>query len=414
MIWEIVKKQSRIFIRDRLQLLLLIGLPILLIIILSVSLGGFISGDTIEIEANVGIIEHTNEEEQFEQFINELKQSEMPQEELGPLMDAVEHLAPVHILKNEVFPELDSMFHISELDPSEKEAALEGDYAVIIEIPEDYMYDLLRNVILDEGDIGTITLYEKHEIGSAAVKSVVESFKEQLSMSVLLAKNDIDPNVIKVNTEFGEQTAIGQKKPINSQEYYTVGMAVMNVLYIAVAISSFAFLEKQSQVFNRVILSNVSRWTYFTGIFVSSTIFSFIQLFIIYSFSWLVFGVKWSVLPFILVTLCVAMAVGGLATLLTAFSYRMNSEQVINFFGTILIAFLALVGGSFFPIGDLSNVIQTIGDFTPNGAAMSAYLGLLRGDQLLEIVRHLYYLIIFTLFVISIAIFSFPKRGQIS
>src|SRR5690625_6133167 len=87
----------------------------------------------------------------------------MPQEELGPLMDAVEHLAPVHILKNEVFPELDSMFHISELDPSEKEAALKGDYAVIIEIPENFTYDLLRNVILNEGDIGTITLYEKHE-----------------------------------------------------------------------------------------------------------------------------------------------------------------------------------------------------------------------------------------------------------
>src|SRR5690625_6993946 len=74
----------------------------------------------------------------------------MPQEVLGPLMDAVEHLAPVHILKNEVFPELDSMFHISELDPSEKEAALKGDYAVIIEIPENFTYDLLRNVILED------------------------------------------------------------------------------------------------------------------------------------------------------------------------------------------------------------------------------------------------------------------------
>src|SRR5690625_2576028 len=319
MIWEIVKKQSRIFIRDRLQLLLLIGLPILLIIILSVSLGGFISGDTIEIEANVGIIEHTNEEEQFEQFINELKQSEMPQEELGPLMDAVEHLAPVHILKNEVFPELDSMFHISELDPSEKEAALEGDYAVIIEIPEDYMYDLLRNVILDEGDIGTITLYEKHEIGSAAVKSVVESFKEQLSMSVLLAKNDIDPNVIKVNTEFGEQTAIGQKKPINSQEYYTVGMAVMNVLYLAVAISAFAVFESLYRVVNRVILSNVSTCTSFSRSFVSSSTYSILQLFMIYSFSWLFLGVNCSVHRFIFVPLCVPMAVGGLVTLLPVF-----------------------------------------------------------------------------------------------
>src|SRR5690625_6029446 len=74
------------------------------------------------------------------------------------------------------------MFQITEIDPSEKEAALKEDYAVIIEVPENFTYDLLRNVMLDEGDIGTITLYEKHEIGSAAVKSVVQTFEEQLSM----------------------------------------------------------------------------------------------------------------------------------------------------------------------------------------------------------------------------------------
>jgi len=402
----------RVFVRDRLQLLLLIGLPILLIIILSISLSGFISGDTIEIEANVALIEHSNEDKQIEQFIDELKQSDLPQEVIESMVATVKNFAPIHMMKDDVFAELNNMFQITEIDPSEKEAALKEDYAVIIEVPENFTYDLLRNVMLDEGDIGTITLYEKHEIGSAAVKSVVQSFEEQLSMNALLAKNDIDSNIINVNTEFGEQTGIGQKQAINSQQYYTVGMAVMNVLYIATAISSFAFAEKQSQVFNRVILSNVSRWTYFIGIFISSTLFSFIQLLIIYSFSWLVFGVTWSIFQFIIVTLCFAMAVGGLASLLTAISYKINTEQVTNFFGTILIAFFALVGGSFFPIGDLSNVIQMIGDFTPNGAAMSAYLGLLRGDQLLDVARHLTYLIAFTLIVLVIAVFSFPKRGQ--
>jgi len=412
MIWEIIKKQMRVFVRDRLQLLLLIGLPILLIIILSISLSGFISGDTIEIEANVALIEHSNEDKQIEQFIDELKQSDLPQEVIESMVATVKNFAPIHMMKDDVFAELNNMFQITEIDPSEKEAALKEDYAVIIEVPENFTYDLLRNVMLDEGDIGTITLYEKHEIGSAAVKSVVQTFEEQLSMNALLAKNDIDSNIINVNTEFGEQTGIGQKQAINSQQYYTVGMAVMNVLYIATAISSFAFAEKQSQVFNRVILSNVSRWTYFIGIFISSTLFSFIQLLIIYSFSWLVFGVTWSIFQFIIVTLCFAMAVGGLASLLTAISYKINTEQVTNFFGTILIAFFALVGGSFFPIGDLSNVIQMIGDFTPNGAAMSAYLGLLRGDQLLDVARHLTYLIAFTLIVLVIAVFSFPKRGQ--
>lgn len=412
MIWEIVKKQSKIFVRDRQQMLLLLGLPILLIIILSVSLSGFISGDTIEVEANIGFIEHSNEKEQIDQFIHELSLSGLPEEELDSIIAAVKTLTPIHILKSDVFSELDNMFHITEIAPLEKEAALKENYDLIIEVPENFTYDLLQHVVLEQGDISTITLYEKHNIGAAAGKSVVESFEEHLSQSVFLTKYDIDPTVLNVNTDVGELSTIRQKESISSQQYYTVGMAVMNVLYIATAISSFAFAEKQSQVFNRVILSNVSRWTYFTGIFASSSLFAFIQLLIIYSFSWLVFGVKWSIFQFIIVSLCVALAVGGLASLLTSISYRMNSEQVANFFGTILIAFFALLGGSFFPIGDLSNVIQMIGDFTPNGAAMSAYLGLLRGDQLGEIIGHVYYLIIFTCFVLGIAIISFPKRGQ--
>src|SRR5690625_757547 len=111
MIWEIVKKQYRVFTRDWLQLLLLIGLPILLIIILSISLSGFISGSTIDMEANVGFIEHTSEEKQMEQFIEEIEHS-MPQEEVSSIKEQVKNFAPINTLKNEVFAELDNMFHM--------------------------------------------------------------------------------------------------------------------------------------------------------------------------------------------------------------------------------------------------------------------------------------------------------------
>src|SRR5690625_7126954 len=79
------------------------------------------------------------------------------------MVATVSDVAPIHMMKDDVFAELNNMFQITEIDPSEKEAALKEDYAVIIEVPENFTYDLLRNVMLDEGDIGTITLYEKHE-----------------------------------------------------------------------------------------------------------------------------------------------------------------------------------------------------------------------------------------------------------
>lgn len=413
MIWEIIKKQAKIFSRDRLQLLLIIGLPILLIIILSVSLSSFISGDTIDFDANIGIIEHSNEQQQVDKFIDEIKETELPDEAKLVIIEAAESFMPIDLLKNEVLAEFDHMFHLEDIKPSEKEKVLnEEEFSIVIDVPEDFTYQFLKKVMLDEGNVSSMTLYEKNDLGAAAVKTIVKSFREQFSMNVLIAKNNLDDDIININDKFSGQTAIGHKKPINAKQYYTVGMAVMNVLYIASTVSSFAFAEKRAQVFNRIILTNVSRWTYFTGVFLSSSMFAFMQLLFIFGFSRFVFGVSFSALPFLMITLCVSFAVGALATLLTSISYRINSEQVTNFFGTILIAFLALVGGSFFPIGDLSNIIQLIGDFTPNGASMSAYLAILRGDSILEVMEHIVYLLVFILIVLMAAVISFPKRGQ--
>lgn len=418
MIWEIIKKQGIVFMRNKQQLFLLLMLPIILISILSASLSGFISGDTVEIEAKVALIENRHEAEQIEKFVQELESRELPEEIKIPLIHTARNLPFVELLKEDAFKEVSNMIEVVEVAPEEKTTILANDtYTAVIEIPDNFTYDTLMSVLLNEGEPHSINIYENEakEIGARAVKSVVEAFQEQLTMSQYAATNQIDPVVLEADAEqaIGTIESIGQSEPINSQEYYTIGMAVMNVLYLATAIGSFAFLEKQSQVFNRVILSNVSRWTYFTGIFASGSLFACIQLLIIFGFSWMIYGVAWPVSPFIIVTIFLSMAVGGLSTLLTAISYRMNSESVINFFSTILIAFLALLGGSFFPIGEISNIIQWVGDFTPNGASMSAYLALLRGDEFIQIIPHLSFLLIFTAILLLVAVFSFPKRGQI-
>src|SRR5690625_1542560 len=272
MIWEIIKKQAKIFSRDRLQLLLIIGLPILLIIILSVSLSSFISGDTIDFDANIGIIEHSNEQQQVDKFIDEIKETELPDEAKLVIIEAAESFMPIDLLKNEVLAEFDHMFHLEDIKPSEKEKVLnEEEFSIVIDVPEDFTYQFLKKVMLDEGNVSSMTLYEKNDLGAAAVKTIVKSFREQFSMNVLIAKNNLDDDIININDKFSGQTAIGHKKPINAKQYYTVGMAVMNVLYIASTVSSFAFAEKRAQVFNRIILTNVSRWTYFTGVFLSSS-----------------------------------------------------------------------------------------------------------------------------------------------
>ncbi|MEI3607139.1 ABC transporter permease [Pseudogracilibacillus sp. SE30717A] len=418
MIWDIVKKQSILFIRNPQQLILLLMLPIILICILSVSLSGFISGETFEIDAKIAMIEHTDEKEQIERFIQEVENSKLSEVEKKEIGQVAKNISIVHLLKDEAFADMDKLIDITMVSPEDKATVLADDsFAAVIEIPKDFTYNALNFYLLKEGNASEMKVYqnESKTLQSNIVKSIIDSFQEQMSMMKFTMDHHIDP----VNLEAGDLEhigtvePIGKGNPVSSKQYYTIGMAVMNVLYVATAVGVYAFIEKQTQVFNRVILANVSRWTYFSGIFVSGVSFALIQLLIIFGFSWIVYGVTWPILQFLLVTVCLAFAVGALSVLLTSISYRINSESVINFFSNFLVALLALLGGSFFPIGDIADVFQLLGDFTPNGASMSAYLSLLRGDEFSQTIPYLIYLLLFTFCLLLVSIFSFPKRGQI-
>src|SRR5690625_1243907 len=129
------------------------------------------------------------------------------------------------------------------------------------------------------------------------------------------------------------------KEPVDAKEYYTIGMAVMNVLFIASTIGSYAYREKRTHVFNRIIVADIPRWKYFLGIYLSTIVFAFIQLIIILIASRYIFNVTFSdPLGVFIVSLALASAVGGVGVLLTAISYRMDSEVLTNYFQSIIVS----------------------------------------------------------------------------
>ena len=72
---------------------------------------------------------------------------------------------------------------------------------------------------------------------------------------------------------------------------------------------------------------------------------------------------------------------------------------------------MSFLGGSFFPVGDSSKLIQLLGNITPNGAGMSAYMSILRGDGFSEISQYILFLILFAALSILIAALSFQRGG---
>ncbi|MEN2767795.1 ABC transporter permease [Ornithinibacillus xuwenensis] len=417
MIWKIIKKQALLFLRNPQQLVLLIALPMILIMILGTALGSVMNGEGSPINLKLAFIENDDEQEQVERFLTDLAEK-LPPEAVTDIEATISNMMPVDLLKKSLDnKEVDDFIQVSYFDPSEREALRkEESYTAIIEIPEQFTYKVLEAMFL--GNIEPpelqVTYNEEEQVGTSVLTSFLTQFQTQLTKGNFLGENGIDLSSIQIDESIieGELIAVNEKNPITSSAYYTVGMVVMNVLFIAGAIGYYAFHEKEIKVFNRIIIADVSRWVYFISILLSGTIFAFIQSMLIFTFSRIVFGIIWpNLFSFLVVTLAFSFAVGGLAVLLTALNYRVNSETITNFFMNISVTLLAVLGGSFYPIGDYLPLIQTIGNMTPNGASLTAYVTLLRGDGIAAIDSQLIYLVLFGIVMVIIAGLCFPKRG---
>ncbi|WP_100407533.1 ABC transporter permease [Bacillus solitudinis] len=417
MIIPFIKKDLLVLYRNPQELMVLLLMPLVLIAILGFALGGVMGNEPTTISAKVAFIDNSDEKKDTDAFIEKVKAKNLPMEAEEAFSQGAEQLKPIQILVNKVFgsKDLKEIVQLEVIEPEQIEGVRNDEsFAAIIEIPEKYTLDILSSVLLEEPTSTSIKVYknEEKEISSNVVEDILLNYQKQLSTMTVIGKAGIQLAATD-NQQLGSVETVSKQDPINSVQYYTVGMSVMFIMFIASNISSFAYREKQIQVFNRIILSNTSRWSYLTGIFTSVMIIAFIQQMILYGVTSLVFDVMWKdILGFLLVNLSLCFAIGGLATLLTALNYRINSEAVSNFFGNVMVAIFSFLGGSFTPIGDSSSVIGFLGNFTPNGAGMTSLLQLLQGEELSSISNHILYLLVFGLIMLTAAVVSFPKRGD--
>src|SRR5690625_316589 len=422
MIWHVIKKQALTFTRNRQHLMLLIGLPLILISILSMALGGLMSGETTNLDIKVAMTK-IDENQQIDRFIDKIDAKNISDREKEVIIKKASETKVITPLVDNVFEQLEEQIEL-ELIEKDKVESVKSDnsYAAIIEIPETFTYDLLQHMYLDINEQPSIDVLvnEEKELGAQVVISILEEFKKEIAFSSVAMQEGIDLSTLDFTAI--EVEAIAKdfgwvKEPVDAKEYYTIGMAVMNVLFIASTIGSYAYREKRTHVFNRIIVADIPRWKYFLGIYLSTIVFAFIQLIIILIASRYIFNVTFSdPLGVFIVSLALASAVGGVGVLLTAISYRMDSEVLTNYFQSIIVSIFAFLGGSFIPTGGFSPFFRLLGDLTPNGAGLSAYLFVLRGGDVFSsfILKYVIYLILFSAVLTFIGVFLFPKRGQVS
>lgn len=414
MILWIIWKDLLVSFKDKKSLVITILMPAILTAILGFAFSGMMGGNKTLGRAEVAVVNMGDWQEdikEFEGFLNSPIGRQIEESQKEKIIESIYEFNFEDILYREVLSntEVSKFLNYRKMPLKEAEEALkEGEITAMIVIPEGFLYKTLINLLTPFRTPVEIEVIKDpdHLLKGDMVEGILKGFTDALSAGII-AKNTFLEIAIENNIgdkAYGEldniingmyRTGIRDinlnkvteegKKTISSFQYYAVGMAVMFILYAAADGAHYTIDELKNGTYNRMILANTGICRIMASRFISTSIFSAVQITVLMLFSRFAFNTHWGDFTGILVlTLFLALAVGSLSVFLSSINLRLKDNRASIVFQAGFIQFSALIGGSFFPM-DAVPLLKKMGTFTVNGAAMQGFLKLMRGYHIWEI-----------------------------
>lgn len=418
--FNLLKKDLLTLSKNKSEMIELLLTPFLLISILGFALGNLMNNTSSTIETGkIGIVNQQNYEEDLSRLEEDLENENIPEETMKNLLDSSVSIDPINQLKTFLrSDEIKEIMKVKDFDDIKSaEKALENDEIQgIIEIPKEFSYITWRNVLFEDKATTNFDLkvQDKSQFNAIVLESLLNSFVEEYNLQSSIAMTDKEKVNLDNSNKNGKMINIATEDPVNSFQYYTIGMGVFFAFSTGTIIAARSYREKEQHVFARIMLTNTSPNTYLLSKLLSGTILTFLQLGIIFIFSTLIFGtfggkdvMFW--INMMIITFIYSLLIGSITSLLTSLSLRSNSASNVGFFSSFTAA-LAFLGGSFTPVETFSESIKTIGNWTPNGAVLTSYLQIMLGFDLIEVMPLLIRVIAMMGIFVVIAIYVFPKR----
>jgi ABC-2 type transport system permease protein len=225
-------------------------------------------------------------------------------------------------------------------------------------------------------------------IKATIVQSVIEQFSRSLPIEAIVSQlaqpvqAGGQSNIVLEG--YGEnpllkETAIDARtKPVSSFQYYAAAMGVMFLLMTVVQGVSAMILEKEQDVFKRLLLTNLTYPNYLLGKMLGLMIICLTQACIIIVGTKLLFGVNWgtSIPGIVFLTFAFVVNASGLGVLAGSFIKTEKAFTVAGMFGTQI---MAALGGSMAPLYIFPDWVILITKLLPNGLALQTYLELMSG-----------------------------------
>lgn len=413
-----LRKDVRLQLRDFQELALLLLMPIILIGILGLALGQFLTGGPVQLSITAALVVQDDPAAGRAEFMSRLAQSDMPVPQRLALTAASVAVQPVEMLRSMLLsPELGEFMTVEELPAAEAAELLAADRVqAVITLPMGYTAGALSGMLLaEDGAVISIDLSDASPLRAGIVSDVVGSFAHEVSFQSALSQVLPGPPPPAQQVSGGiAEVAVGGR--LSSVAFYTFGMAVMFALFVAGSVSSRAFLERSDLTFDRILLSGARPLEFLLSKTLAGAVVTFLQLAFLFVAATLLLGAfRGQPLPFWLaaagIGAALALAIGALGALVTALNFRANNRALSNVFNSVIVMAFAVLGGSFFPIDNPDSLIARIGGFTPNGAALNGFMDAAKGLSAQAYMPDVLRLLVLAAVLLTAALVAFPRSA---
>ncbi len=432
MIW----KDLLVILKDKKSLIITLCMPAILTTILGFAFQGMMSGGLSMDRANIAVVSLGSRERDIERIREFLDgpgmEGRISGEQKRDLLDLLDDMDYESILYDDVLgsEEVAEFIQYERMGLEKAKTLLErGELDAVVVLPEGFTYNTFMNLAMPFRNPVTIEVikHPDRSIKGEMVSGIVKGFTDALSAGIIaknvLLETFIENNVgdkatreiqglvsgmydVGVRDVRVDRVTVEGKRALSSFQYYAVGMAVMFILYVAADGGQYAMDEVNNGTYRRLIAAGTGRWRFFASRFAATTLFAIMQFTVLKYYSAFAFKTDWgSPLGVALLSLFLAVAVGGLSVLLAALNLRLKNSRATIVFQAVVIQVFALLGGSFFPVSGIP-VMRKLGSLTINGAAMSGFLKLMMGYGPAEVAGTLAVLSGITLALLAAGVFA--------
>lgn len=172
-----------------------------------------------------------------------------------------------------------------------------------------------------------------------------------------------------------EQGLISQQAGMTGISYSSAGFAIMFVMMMMLSMTGVLIEARQTGIWSRLFMSPATRLEVMGGYFLSFFLVGWIQFFLLIVLSSVLFGVQWgNPIGLMALVTSLLLCVVGLGIAIAGFVKTAEQQNAI---GTLVIISTCMLGGVYWPITMVPDIMQKISNFVPQKWAMEGFTTLI-------------------------------------